>query len=566
MSNHFSDEQISSYFDGESTPEERAEIERLLETSSEARREFDDYKKLSALLNNLPVESAPQNLPAIVSRKLGPVHSETAAASSPLEANQSRRSLWMIAGSLTAIAATLLIAVQQFDFGPNRQEQRELADFQLERPDFFDRQLSERTQPQAEEARQLVAESESDQILSRPSELNEALIAGEKSKATGTALPLSKRVLPSQSAPVAAAKPIVTSSSDTANLVQHSPRSPQSGKNDSGLIFENLQELKDADIGKIVTALEKTNEGITVVKLTVVDRRAGLKSLQVLLSRHKIPLDDKKGNKSDRDKKAEGKSRKDKNNSTQEKSERLVAVYVKATPLQIAAALGDLRNSDLFQKLHVRGPIQTAQLNNYSGRQVFSGASAVPGAASNSSLTTSGRRTGSPGISGSFRIQIGANQSAHSAGDSKSPVEATKPTDALQKSGVDAEKLADRRDATRKNEASTLKELDRISRQLELSLSPEILTELAQTTGQIGRNAIGSRSLGGITVRLNGKSLPSTRQNKNVTKVLKPNHLKVLFILVVNESGKSKVSPSAKPADSIKKVRSPKKSPGNGAA
>ena len=236
--------------------------------------------------------------------------------------------------------------------------------------------------------------------------MNEALIAGEKPKATGTALPLSKTVLPSQSAPVAAAKPIVTSSSDTANLVQHSLRSPQTGKNDSGLIFENLQELKDADIGKIVTALEKTNEGITVVKLTVVDRRAGLKSLQVLLSRHKIPLGDEKGNKSDRDKKAEGKSRKDKNNSTQEKSERLVAVYVKATPLQIAAALGDLRNSDLFQKLHVHGPIQTAQLDRYSERQVFSGAS--------------------------------------DDDDSKTSIEAKKPTDTIQKPVLKAERLADK--------------------------------------------------------------------------------------------------------------------------
>ncbi len=64
MSSHFSDEQISSYFDGEVTPEERAEIERLLETSLEARREFDDYKRLSALLKDLPVESAPRYLSA----------------------------------------------------------------------------------------------------------------------------------------------------------------------------------------------------------------------------------------------------------------------------------------------------------------------------------------------------------------------------------------------------------------------------------------------------------------------------------------------------------------------
>ena len=128
MSSHFSDGQISSYFDGEASPEERAEIEHLLETSDEARREFDDYKRLSALLNDLPVESAPRYLSANVSRKLRAVLSETSAASSAPKANQSRRNLWIFAGSLTSIAATFLITVKLFDFNPNQQQQLELAD------------------------------------------------------------------------------------------------------------------------------------------------------------------------------------------------------------------------------------------------------------------------------------------------------------------------------------------------------------------------------------------------------------------------------------------------------
>jgi anti-sigma-K factor RskA len=527
MSNHFSDEQISSYFDGEATPEERVEIERLLETSAEARREHDDFKKLSALLNTLPVESAPQNLSAIVTPKLGPVQSETVAASSPSEANQSRRSLWMIAGSLTAIAATLLIAVKLFDSGPNQRGPLEMADSRLERQDFFDRQLSQRTQPQTEEARRLVAESESDTNRSQPSESQEALTVDEESKAFGVVPQLSKKELSSQSIPAAAAKRIVKSPDDTANLVQDSNglRSPLSGKHDSGLIFENLQELKDADVGNIVTALETTNAGITVVKLTVVDRRAGLKTLQVLLSRHRIPLEDEKGKKSDSDKKSESKSREEKNNSTRKKPERLVAVYVKATPRQVTAALEDLRNSDLFQKLHVRGPIQTAQLNCYSERQVFSRGSTDD--------------------------------------DSKTSIDSKKPTNAFQESGLEAEKLAGNRDIIRQRETSPLKELDRFSRQLELSLSPEVLTELSQTTEPTGRYSPNSRSSTGFTIRLNSKISKPGKQNKNARTILQPDPLKVLFILVVNESHTPNASPAIKP---IKKVRSPQKSPGNGAA
>ena len=575
MSSHFSDEQISSYFDGELTPEEQAEIERLLETSEEARREFDDYKQLSALLKNLPVESAPRNLSANVNRKLAPALSETAAISSPSKANHSRRSLRMIAGSVTVIAAVFLITVNLFDFGPNQREQLELADSRLERSDLFDRELSERTQSPSDEARQLVAESERDTIRSRPSESKEDLIAAEESKPFSTEPLLNKKAIPAQSAPIAAAnppvdarKPIATPPNGTANLVQQSNVSPLPlpGKNDSGLIFENLQELKEADVGKMVTALEKTNEGITVVKLTVVDRQTGLKTLQVLLSRHKIPLDDEKGKKSASSQKSEGESRNENSSNVQKQSERLVAVYVEASSRQLSAALEDLRNSDLFQKLHVRGPIQTAQLARYSGRQVFSGAPAS-GTTSSSFLTTSGRRAGSSEIGSSFKFRIGAKQSAQSAGDSKSSVEAKKPIDALGKSGLETENLADKHDATRKNETSTLKELERISRQLELSLSPEVLTELAQTTGPTGRDSIGSRSAGGNTVRLKGKFFQAANQNKNATKkILQPAPLKVLFILVVNESDKPNASPSIKPADPIKKVRTPKKSSGNGAA
>jgi hypothetical protein len=533
MSKHFSDEQISSYFDGEVTPEERAEIERLLETSDEARREFDEYKKLSALMNNLPIESAPRNLSANVSRKLGPTVSETVTASSPSKVNQSRRSVWMIAGSLTAIAVVLLMTVNLFNFGPNQREQFELA---------------KQMQPQADEPRPLVAENESDANRSRSSKSREAFIFGEESKASSL---LNKKTLPSEPAPIAAvkppvdaSKPIVTPPNGTANLVQQSnvPQSSLTGKNDSGLIFENLQELKDADVGKIVTALEKTNAGIAVVKLTVVDRQTGLKSLQVLLSRHSISLDEK-GKESGSLQTFADKSPKDKSENVQKQSERLVAVYVKATPQQFASALGDLRNTDLFQKLHVREPIQTAQLNHYSGRQVISGASTR--GATRSSSTSSRRR----------------------AGGSKSPVAAKESTDAFQKPELKTEKLSDQQNATYQKKISPLKELDRLSRQLELSLSPEVLTEIAQTAGPTGRNSIGSRSPEGIAVRLNGKpSQPANQNKKNATKLQQPNPLKVLFILVVNESAKPNASPTVKPAKPTKKVRALKKSSGSGAA
>lgn len=56
------DELISAFFDGEVSPEERLEVERLLETSHEFRQQLDDTSKLSALLHSFPREAAPADL------------------------------------------------------------------------------------------------------------------------------------------------------------------------------------------------------------------------------------------------------------------------------------------------------------------------------------------------------------------------------------------------------------------------------------------------------------------------------------------------------------------------
>lgn len=64
------DELISAYFDGEVTPDERAEVERLLEASPEFRQQLDETSKLSALLHSCPRESAPRDLTANVQKRI----------------------------------------------------------------------------------------------------------------------------------------------------------------------------------------------------------------------------------------------------------------------------------------------------------------------------------------------------------------------------------------------------------------------------------------------------------------------------------------------------------------
>lgn len=50
-------------------------------------------------------------------------------------------------------------------------------------------------------------------------------------------------------------------------------------------------ELGEADIGDIIEAVRRDGDSVSIVRLTVVDREAGLESLRVLLAHQDIPLD-----------------------------------------------------------------------------------------------------------------------------------------------------------------------------------------------------------------------------------------------------------------------------------
>ena len=50
-------------------------------------------------------------------------------------------------------------------------------------------------------------------------------------------------------------------------------------------------KLGEADIGDIIEAVRRDGESVSIVRLTVVDREAGLESLRVLLAHQDIPLD-----------------------------------------------------------------------------------------------------------------------------------------------------------------------------------------------------------------------------------------------------------------------------------
>lgn len=317
MSKHLSDERLSAYFDGEVTPEERAEIERLLDGSEEVKQELAEYRLLSKLLKELPRETVSQDLSVTVVQAVG---------------RPEPRRGWKIVCSLAALSAGLILMLKMTESG---RPQREMADISGERQHFM-------------------GEGEDASLLS---EMKSAEMKPGRGFADATQ---AKRF----------------SVDDEGGVIPQASKIPDSARNygkamseepEKGLVFDDLQKLRDADIGNMVTALEETTDGVNVVRLTVIDRQAGLSSLQVLLSRQKIPEEQAEGDSNVLRKKIRG-----------EPAEQLVAVYVVATSPQLEAALRELRNSEQFQQLEMSELIDAGQLAQISGgpMKTFSGASA----------------------------------------------------------------------------------------------------------------------------------------------------------------------------------------------
>jgi hypothetical protein len=116
MNHQVPDDLISAYFDGEVTPDERGDVERLLESSADLRQQLDDTAKLSALLHSFPRQASPADLALNVQRRV-----ESAAIINAFVINtpvtpargRSLRREWTAfgAGTLVTLASLLLLVV-----------------------------------------------------------------------------------------------------------------------------------------------------------------------------------------------------------------------------------------------------------------------------------------------------------------------------------------------------------------------------------------------------------------------------------------------------------------------
>src|SRR5687768_11680260 len=105
-----SHELLSAYFDGEASPAEHTEAERLLHASAEARRELDEIGQLPDLVRGLPYERLPEHFAVqVLARAEREMLLAGPAAGTPVVKPPRRRAQWFAVGSLVATAALVLV-------------------------------------------------------------------------------------------------------------------------------------------------------------------------------------------------------------------------------------------------------------------------------------------------------------------------------------------------------------------------------------------------------------------------------------------------------------------------
>jgi hypothetical protein len=122
------------------------------------------------------------------------------------------------------------------------------------------------------------------------------------------------------------------------------------------------KDLRDAEVGQVVQALEHVEGNVSVVTLTVVDRMEGLKGFQSLLTRNRITPQVDQGFVKDTPAK---------NDADAGSPGDLVCVYVEAPSEQLAAVIEQLRSEMQFRELRVDEPLALAALDQRSGNQIL---------------------------------------------------------------------------------------------------------------------------------------------------------------------------------------------------
>lgn len=451
MAAEFDNPVYSAFLDGEATPDECARVENDVRESEEIEGLIADLGAVSKELQALPRHELSDDFPF---RVLARVEREMLLPTEPAQpvtvGHWGRKLIPILATS----ACLLLVAVVVW--------------------------TGDRPVPEAIEGSFPIAQARNGQVDRGDQLAHKAENA--KRKDLPESLPLAKRNdRPNKDAE----KPVP--GKVTEPLIP--PLALKAGSKSGKMTFNyDLRKVTKADIGRVITALRPTPNGISVVKLTVIDcNEQTLHAFEVLLAENQIHPQPRDGDK------ATGKGQGSRQaGGDDNKPGRILAVYVQSSPEKLAKAMEGMKSDKRFHQLHVDNPVAIASLDQTTRKQLdpfFQ-----RDAAKQSKQSRKGRRFSKsagklnakngkpatvPGAGGAGRVANGTKQH-------KKNIAATAKTPHK----FDGKKRTSRDE---KSDAKKFNEWDRISRQLRLNLPPSSFPNSARS-GHLAQNGGKSRS------------------------------------------------------------------------
>jgi hypothetical protein len=322
MSTKFSDELLSAYFDGETSPEEDALVEQALENSTELRRRLDEVGQVSDLLRSLPTETAPPELPAAVRKQIERELLLPAPTSAAPRRLRMRSGLAVACGAAISAAAILLIVMN----GAPVRDALPLAGNQLQhRVDAVEAELADAAGSPAfdrEDAERPSAERPPRGIRPEGRPPAAPALTMQPAERPRSAAQAESNRVPADSVPP--------------------PPSPSRGG------FADDVKVGTLKPGDVVRYLETSGEEVTVLEVTVIDVQRALGALQVLFAKNAIVADAETAATAEKTASRDG--------------NRLHAVYVEATDDQLASTLNEMTSPDIFVEIKRHSTVTIEEL------------------------------------------------------------------------------------------------------------------------------------------------------------------------------------------------------------
>lgn len=352
-----SNDNFSAYFDHEASPEERQELESLLENSAEARQELHEIGELSRLLQETATEPAPPELAASIRRRIeqDTLLAKTAPVAAKRAPSLLRYRIAVAISSCSSLAALILFVLLMNTPERTLEFQSSSVNRLSYQPPLESKQKSALLHPSLETELQVDANPDvsgksqvkSDAVALTPSPAI-AFTPGSSSRIEKS--DMSKRSVTNEpTANPVKGKFSVHNTLVEKELAKHSPMSALGTRPQPQGIPGNIP-LDTIRIGDALPYFSNIDGKVAVIEVHVVDVKQALGTIELLLARNNIPVNQKKQSAVERQlNRSETLNAKDASDSnfsltdSDQEENQLFAVYVEATNAQLAAALKDFQ-------------------------------------------------------------------------------------------------------------------------------------------------------------------------------------------------------------------------------